>query len=318
MKKITLQDIADEMGISKSTVSRALRNKEDISRQLKRKINVTATKLGYKLTKDKTNTTIAIICNALIEEPGEDFYNRMYRKISHALSLENFNLKFELFIESPTHELPISANDQMIDGIIVIGEFSNKFFKHLAKRKLPTIVVDYNYDKDYFTTISTNNFASGVSATKYLIKLGHKKICFVGDKEKTNNVLERYYGYVMAMETNNLQEHCFLVMNKDCSFNHKVETTAYFCHTDREAFDLINYLNSINVKVPEDVSVVGFDNTFYSEYSKVKISTMNVDIDLFANKAVEALMKQLGDEEFTHEKITITSSIVEKESVRKL
>lgn len=325
MKNITMQDIANELGVSKTTVSRALNNSGEISDALKEKIKNHAQELGYKVNrqasslKTKQNKTIGVVANKLINEKGEDFYTRILKNLSIYVSMLNYNLTFEIH-EDKTHELlPEILNKTIVDGVIILGEFSNNFFEKYDKLNIPTVIIDYKFDDLRYTSISTNNFVSATNAVNYLISKNHKNIAFVGDKEKTKNVLERYYGYVMALESNNLKTQSIMTKDDSGNFNNlDSNVTAYFCHTDREAYDLILQLRLKGIIVPDDVSVIGFDNTFYSDFSLTKITTMEVDLDLFAKKAVESIINRIKNKSDGNENIALTAKIVEKGSVKKL
>ena len=325
MKNTTMQDIANKVGVSKTTVSRALNDNKEISESMKQQILKVAHDMDYVINqnasslKSKKSKTIGLITNTLINESGEDFYTRILKKLSLELSSRGYNLVFEIYDELVSDSIPSIANNTKVDGMILMSEFSMEFFVKYDRLNIPTVLIDYKLDSNIYTSISTNNFQSASNAVEYLIEQGHKNISFVGDKEKTRSVLERYYGYKMSLEMHNLNK--FPRVYKAASdeyVNLNDEVTAYFCHTDKEAYELIQYFTGKGINVPKEVSILGFDDTFYSDFSKIKITTMKVDLDAFVHKAASHLIALINGEDALVENMTVIATVVEKDSVQNI
>jgi LacI family transcriptional regulator len=174
----------------------------------------------------------------------------------------------------------------------------------IAALKKPSVGIDFfNPDFD-FDCVIVDNFYMGFYTTNLLIRNGCKKIGFVGNPEQTNSIMDRHYGYAKALNRARLPvREDWLIVNNDTETNlfslnfplPEERLDAYVCHCDMAAYYLIMKLEHAGIRVPEQTSVVSFDNTVLGETVTPKLSSMSVDKKDFANTSYELLTQRIRD-----------------------
>ena len=166
--------------------------------------------------------------------------------------------------------------------------------------------------------------------TEYLIQRGHEKIAFVGTLMYTESITDRYFGYCKALMEHDIERRPEWIMddrNFDDGYmglNYKVSLseddmpTAFVCNNDVTAYALIRQLKESGYRVPEDISVVGFDNYLYAEFGDSRITTYAVDMEKMTQMALSILIKRISDCA-TEARVYVTGGkLVERKSVKKL
>ena len=297
--KVTMQDIADRLNITKVSVSKALNDKPGVSDALRKRIAETASQMGYAVLKDDGKKSFLFIVAKRFFLETDAFYNEIFYYLNefcmdkgYQLTQVVLNQKSETNPEWPIHPEPF-------DGIFLAGELSDNYIKMLCEHPVPTVAVDFYksfLDVDY---VLIDNFYLGYRATNYLIGKGHKNIGFVGNVNQTSSINDRFFGYLKALQNNNLHHNNkWIISNNDpitglyqidISFPEPLPT-AFVCHCDMAAYFLTNSLKSINKYVPQDISLVSFDNTDISVASDLTSMDINKrDIAETAFYAMEAI-----------------------------
>ena len=190
---------------------------------------------------------------------------------------------------------------------------------------IPFIFLDF-YDEEFkVDSIISDSVHGAYKLTNYLISKGHKKIGYIGDYYKTSSILDRYIGYYKAMLQSRIPvNEAWILKDRgedgllvDIDFP-KNMPTAFVCNCDEVAFMVIKKLKSIGYKVPQDVSVVGFDNFIHAQLSSPQITTFGVDIDLMVIDAVETIIKKIDNGDLNVGRIVVTGELVERDSVMQL
>ena len=329
--KATMQQIADELGISKVSVSKALNNQNGISESLRSKIIDKADELGYIKTKDtgiEFKKFLFVIPKRYFLST-DNYYTIIYyhlnRNIQKAkMEIVNYVINNE---EEESLTLPDSLNTKDFDGIFVGGEFTKGYLDVLADVKLPIVTIDFCSPEFDFDCTVVDNFYLGYQAAKYLIKNGHKTIGFVGDINQTNSIADRYYGYVKAIEKFNLP------LNKDWVFSNndslmgtyflsfslpEIIPSAFVCHCDMAAYYLMQKLEGIGLSVPDDVSIISFDNTELTEKTNPKLTTIDINKKEFADKAFGQMISRLKNNDLLPQRSYIHTKMVIRDSVKKV
>lgn len=327
MKKIKMQDIADSLNISKATVSRALNNKEDISPQMKETILKKCEEMGYSINHSakalatQKNNIIGIVTSEVFTEEGEFFYKEIYTQIVKLLDSVGYatTLKIVTAEEKNKLTMPFFIQNAMIDGIIVIGELNKEFISVLGRNEIPMVLVDFDLGTNEYDSIVTSNVLSTGSIVDMLIKQEYKNIAFVGNSNLTNSIYERYWGYRMEMEKNNLQVVQLVDKNhsdEEPTFcEHDIQDyDVFICNNDYTAYRLVEFIKSLGFSIPLQKRVIGFDNTLYSDISVPKISTIEVKRAIFAREAVGMLLERMKNENREIINLTLTGKYVQKES----
>ncbi len=328
--KISMQTIADYLNISKVTVYKALNNQQYVSDELRKKIIQTAKELGYLKTANKNqalNNSLAFIVPKRFFLENDNFYTTIFYYLNKAC--HNDGLILSLYVINNEDEsnctIPNISSLNECDGIFIAGEMKDKYINSIGELGLPILLIDFNKPDLNYDTVIVDNFFNGYTATNYLIEKGHTNIGFVGIPSQTSNISDRFFGYQKALVSNNLNYNpaWHLANNNHITGVYSLETvlpkvlpTAFVCHCDRSAYFLIQRLNMENIKVPEDISIISFDNTDLAENSTPKLTTIDINTKVIAERSYAQLRSRIDNSNLLQQRIYIPCRIVERDSVR--
>jgi len=331
-KKITLQYLADQLGISKVTVFKALNNQPGVSRELHRKILDLAASTGYLQNYQQSGiqaANFAFVTPKRFFAEQEMFYTTIYFMINNRCIADGKNLT--LFVVDHADEdagmVPAALERGGFDGIFVGGEMSEEFLRNLENLGTPIVVIDSFTNRIRCDMILTDNYISSYLLTQFLIAKGHRKIGFVGRTTDTHNIADRYFGYRKALLFAGLEykDEWNVVNNDPVNFLYSLDfaipkdlPTAFVCHCDNAAHFMIQKFNSLGLCVPDDVSLVAFDNTDLAKIIRPSLTTIENNRESFANRAYETMLKRLVRKEAHPYRVLLTTTIIERESVRTL
>ncbi len=328
-KQITLVDIANVCGTSKVTVSKALAGKGGVSDELRKKIFEVAEEMGYVPIKSAAVAeTIGVLIPEKFINPNGSFYWALYNSLVQRLKEENIsciqeNLTLE---EEDTLKMPRFLTGMKINAVISLGQLSQEYVEKLSESAEHLVLLDYYVPDIDADCIVTNGFLGGYKLTCHLISKGHTKIGFVGTRLATTSIFDRYMGYMKAMLEHNLPINDEWIIDDRSPKNELFETisfpsalpTAFVCNCDETAFKVIRDLKQSGVCVPEDVSVVGYDNYLISEISDPPITTINVDSKEMAELAVTSLLERIKNPKLPTRTMVLSGKLVVKGSVKEI
>lgn len=330
---ISMSDIAKELGISKVSVSKALSDKEGVSEELRKKVKDLATARGYRFSASarslKTNrqNNIGILISEKYIMDKEAYYFSVSGEITRKLDeYGNSGIMEIVTYDAEQSAIPPRVyNENKVDGIIVLGQMSSEYLKMIDRIAIPVIFLDF-YVKELTTdAVVVDNFFSSYQLTSSLISKGHKSIGYVGSINATSSIQDRYLGYYKSLIENNIPLRKEYVIPDRDSQGKFIEfklpeelPTAFVCNCDRVAFSLVDALKKLGKKVPEDCSVVGFDNSIFSTLASPQITTVDNNIDQMVSTAVKVITKKIGNPQKTYNMILIPGTIIERHSVQEI
>ena len=332
---VKMLDIANKLGVSVVTVSNALAGRDGVSEQMRRKICETADKMGYRPSNTKSNNrkndlqragkNIGIITSELFVGARGTFYWQLTADISNCLSEHNLSTIYEIIRTDTEKEgiLPNVVTEGKADGLFVIGQVSRSYIRELSKIDIPLVFVDFYDSRFDIDSVNSDSFHGGYILTDYLVEKGHKKIGFFGNINATSSINDRFLGYIKCIMENGLEYRSDWRLDDRSGsvlFLDKLEfpeemPTAFVCNCDETAFRVISALKSKGIRVPEDISVVGYDNYTVSSICIPTITTVEVDIRKMAESSVEIMMKKLADPEYSEGRRIISGKLIVKNSV---
>jgi len=333
-KTVKMKDIAQAMGVSTVTVSKALNDKDGVSESLRDKIKEKAKKMGYvynpipRLMRNGTTNNIAILVSKKFLVRGYDVYFQIYETIIDRLSKKGYYGILEVLSKQAEFdcEIPRVIRESKVDGLILLGQISEPYLNMISSQKTPFVLLDFYGSYEHMDTIVADNFFGSYMITSYLIKNGHKKIGFVGNYKATSSITDRYMGYLKGLIEHNLDQDIqrYLIMDRDPSGTPididlpKEMPTAFVCNNDEVANTLIIKLKEKGYRVPEDVSVVGFDNFEKIQNLALGITTVEVDFITMASVSVDVMIKKVLDRKHSPGRQLISCRLVLRDSVRDL
>ena len=337
-KNVKLADIAEKMGVSVVTVSKALSGQKGVSEEMRAKIMELADELGYVqpsvARKRAMNTTynIGVIIQESYLDKFSSFYWQMYQQVAQ-YSLERGCFCFlEVITDQMEAQMqaPKLMSDSKTDGIIIIGNLRENYLEKITtETNLPIIFMDFMDKKKGEDAVISDSFYGAYFLTNYLIEMGHKDIAYVGTLGATGSITDRFLGYSKSLLEHDIAvNNDWIIADRDKNTGNIDEInklvlpekmpTAFFCNCDLTAGILIKKLEKLGYKIPEDVSVVGYDNYIYPGLCDVEITSYEVNFAEMARRVVENLVKKISKEYYSHGTHIVEGRLVIKKSVKKL
>jgi LacI family transcriptional regulator len=337
MKDITLKEIAAKLGISITTVSKALKNYPDVSEKTKKAVIELAQKLHYTPNsfavnlRTKESKTIGLIIpevmhhffsnviNAIIDEAEKNEYLVIILQSNEALALEKKQV--ELLI------------NKRVDGILMsLSNESNNddHIKSIIDRNIPFVMFDKISKISKCSKVIIDDQKAAFNAVQHLIDEGCRKIAHIRGPLNPQNAIDRFIGYKKALEKNNIPFDSKLVYTcESVTFQEGVdfaqqileehpEVDGIFAITDLVAVGVLSYFNDKKIKVPEQVAVIGFSNWFISQVLTPKLSTVDQPSHIMGVEAFHLLLQEMNCRKegtpFTPRTIELETSIIIRES----
>ncbi|WP_368646232.1 LacI family DNA-binding transcriptional regulator [Alkalibacterium putridalgicola] len=336
MKKPTMQDIADELNVSRNTISRALRNKNGVSEQTKREVKAIAERIGYIYNKDKVEEAksgskhfILLVSSFAITQTG--FFGIIIEELKDIVKENKDTIEV---IEIPRDNIEqqtlilskIKKYTSELTGIFILSHITNEFIENIINLKYPTVLIDHHSPKLKTDSVVSQNEFGTYDLVDYLIKQGIKEIGFIGNTSLSPSYRERYIGYRQALEDHSLafdssyvisdiQEEQKALFERISNLDKMPES--WFCVNSGLAFILNTYLHSKGFSVPEDVSIVCFDDTDFSRQSSPPITCVGTDLKLLAKISYSRMGYRLLNPEESYTEIRILPEFYERASVLK-
>jgi len=337
--RVTLEDIAHASDSSLATVSLALRNKPGVSRAKREHILSIARSLGYERPVRATDAGDTAVRNvALIfrtPDSGPEraspalnrFYSWVLSGIQDAADDAQMNLllgSIPVDIRNDPRELPrrILATD--VDGVLLVGAFRDETVRRvielLGTRSPALVLVDNKGSAHGLDSIGSMNREGTQEATRYLIGRGHRRIAFAGRQSgRDPNFDDRYLGYRDAMAAAGLATGMIEITGEAVELPEHAPGafpfTAVVCGNDHAAWLLVRALQARGIHVPDDVSVIGFDDTDHARESVPALTTMAVDTLSMGRLAVRVLDFRLTAPEAAGINVLLQPRLVERDSV---
>ena len=333
-KAVKLSDIAGQLGVSTVTVSKALSNQKGVSEEMRTKIQNLASELGYRkyLNPQSRGTkgfNVGVLVSEVYVEKYSTFYWEMYQAINTCAARENCFVLLEVLSTADEKELtpPKLLTEDKVDGMLILGAVQGVYLEQMKKAfPVPLVFLDFYDASVKEEAVISNSYYGTYELTNYLIEKGHRDIAYVGTLLTTGSITDRYFGYARSLLEHGipLREEWVLPdrdqkrrMYDDMPMPKKMPT-AFVCNCDLTAGKVINTLQKQGLKVPEDVSVVGFDDYIFPGLCDVAITTYSVNMNDMAETGLHTLRAKLSGEKYNHGMNMVGGHLIEKGSVRQI
>jgi LacI family transcriptional regulator len=331
---VTLKDIASRLGVSSVTISKALNDKEGVSEELREKIKAVADEMGYRYNTMAKEMKEGLTYNIGVMIPERftsisqsSFYLDIYQHISRAL--EDYGYYGILNILSSDDEdqlhLPKLYYENKVDGFIFLGQLNKGYIKAIQEMHLPKVFLDFYDEHTDIDSIITDNFMGAYDITNHLIGQGHKEIAFVGNLYSTSSIQDRFLGYYKSLLEHKMElKNEYIIKDRDERGKYiemdipETLPSAFVCNCDQVAHNLILKLRGQGVRVPEDCSIVGFDNDIYATISTPSLTTIAVDVVEMAKTSARFMVEKVKDNKKRFGRVSIKGNIVYRDSVKEI
>lgn len=337
MEKVTIQDIADALGISRVSVWKVFSGREGVSEDLKNKIIAKAIDMNYnmppqfyneKAIASKKQYTISV---AISRPETSSFWVNTIHEIAREASMQNANVLYTYLpseIDS-AYELPSVLSDGTVQGIIILNVYNPKMIQMLSKLDTPKVFMDTS------TSVPFNNLngdliliegRNGIYAiTEHILKLGKKKIGFIGDIGYAQTNFERYYGFKDAMKDYNIpidDKYCLTSPIGADTYQEEIEDfingldtlpDAFICVSDYVANIVCEIMSNKGLNIPEDILISGFDE-ISDLHSIVPLTTVKVDNQEFGMRLANQIIYRMKHPSASRELTYICPQVIFKKS----
>lgn len=336
-KSVRMSDIAEVMGVSTVTVSKALSGQKGVSEELRAKIKDKAEAMGYRTVsslkqeraKRSASYTIGVIVADRFLDKYESFYLKLYQEVATAAVQKGSFTMLEVLQSEDENQLtmPKLLQEKKTEGLVIIGRLKQDYLDKLMEyADIPVFFLDF-YDRNgQCDSIVTNGFFGMYAMTNLLFEMGHNDIAFVGNVLATDSITDRYFGYVKSLYEHGMDvEKTWVINDRDPHTGRsddgfeiqlpKKMPTAFVCNNDAAAAMLILALQRNGYKVPEDISVVGYDNYQPPGLCDIGITSYEVDMHEMADRAIENMISKISGDYYKKGVYIVDGRIVYKDSV---
>ncbi|MBF7097308.1 LacI family DNA-binding transcriptional regulator [Alkalibacter mobilis] len=310
--RINITQIAKMAGVSKTTVSRVLNNKPDVKAESREKIERIIKKYNYypnayakAVSNKKSNTICAVIPHDASYVFSNPYYSEILRGVSQMTNANNYQLLLSFSDDGKYVDI---AKEQRADGIILISPSCEDYdqIDELVDMAMPLVSASKVLNSQFVCHICVNDSKGAYLATEHLLNLGHKKIGFINGPYNLASSRDRYEGYASALkqkgisvdetftqEGRNSLESGYESMQKLLK---NVNLTAVVVSSDLMAIGAIKAVNEAGKKVPDDISIVGFDDIPFAPYVNPPLTTINQDAYFKGMAVAEKLIQIINNE----------------------
>jgi LacI family transcriptional regulator len=339
-KRISLEDIARESGYSISTVSLALRNQPGIPQETRQRVQETARGLGYRSRESSPRRepiqhlelkNVGVVIKAQPDDfpQTNQFYSHVLVGIEAACRQNKLNLIMAtILVDDNNHpiEVPSILQEGGVEGILVVGAYlDDLMLEILRQRSLPMVLVDAYVQEGEYDSVVSDNIEGACQAVRYLLARGHRSIGFVGGSPSAYpSLLERREGFLRGLDFD-LDSRGYFA---DCGIDPEEvseeirkllgehpEITALVGVNDEVAISAMRAAHLLGFQIPDDLSVVGFDDILLSSHVQPALTTMRVDKINMGRLAVIHLINRSNNPSAAITTSTIHTCLEERESV---
>lgn len=334
IKRVSMEDIGQKLGLSKHAVSLALSGKKGVSGETRQLVMQTAQDMGYTvktgIPPKQGHKAIGLITRELdLREPM--FFSIIVGAIQKEIQRMGCNLLISTVsketIESGT--VPDRLLKQPVDGAIILSDIGYPLIQALSKQ-FPSIVVDHYDHRLEVDTVMTDNTGGALIVMDYLFGQGLESIGFIGNIHYAASYYERYDGYVKAHNFHAKRLDPGLTftgagITREQSWESAVTSfidqlavlpQAFFCVSDPVTVHVHNLLTRKGLRIPEDISLVGFDDSAYVQYINPPLTMVHIHKNFYGTQAVRQLFKRIENPSKPCELIRIKPKLIIRESVK--
>ena len=339
MQDVSIKEVAKLAGVSIATVSRCVNNPEKVTERTRLKVQDAIVKTGYSpntlaqsFRRGRTNLVMVVLPSI-----GDPFFTAVMRGIRTAAKAKGYSVLIEetQLNTMTADEISAMLVSRQTDGIILLASmspFGTEILSAKSRRRLPIVVGCEKVSSDLadLPSVHIDNVAAAKDATNFLITQGHKRIGMIFGQTDSLLTKDRELGYRAAMKQANLPIHEGWVAAGQMSIagarqatrellNHPEGPTAIFCANDEMAIGCLHEIKAADLRVPDDVSVIGFDDIRYAEVTDPPLTTVSQPAEEIGERVMYRLCRRIeeGRSNDNNESLIVPHKLVVRQSVAK-
>jgi DNA-binding LacI/PurR family transcriptional regulator len=325
---VSIKDIARLVGVSHSTVSRALRASPVVNAETAGRIRKVAQQQGYRASLIGRSLVMrrSMTVGCVATDIADPFVAGVVDGIEEVANQHGYAVFLASSHADPQREFDVvrSFHERRVDGVIVpASRVGSLYLPHLAELRIPIVLINNQHPGSFTYSVSIDNVSAARRITRHLLKLGHRRIAYIGNRFGSQTEADRLKGYRMELRKARLLFRSNLVMQADatpqggCTAMHHLlagsRPTAVFCYDDLTALGALAAARSAGASVPGDLSVVGFDDLFVASYTAPPLTTIRQPMKEMGCRAAEILLALLRGE-VAKKNVTFLGELVVRES----
>jgi LacI family repressor for deo operon, udp, cdd, tsx, nupC, and nupG len=304
---ISIKDIARAAQVSHSTVSRALRDSPLVRQETRALIRKIADEQGYTVSAvarglvTRRTSTIGVVVTTI----ADPFVASVVSGIEDAAEERGYSVLLANSNADPDREVRVvrSFGERRVDGIIVTSSrVGALYFPLMERMRVPVVLLNNQHPSEFAHSVLIDNVQASLEATRHLVRLGHRRIGYIGDRFGHQSDAERFAGYRLAVEEAGMEFSPELVVHGDGKSEGGGQAmaqilalrnppTAVFCYNDMSALGAMRQIRARGLKIPDDISIVGFDDLFLCEHLEPPLTTVRQPMRRMGRMAMETLLQ---------------------------
>lgn len=329
---VTIKDVALAAGVSYSTVSRVINESANVHPDKRKRVIEAMTRLGYVVNQQARSLAggKSQAVGLLVPDLGNGYTGTVVRGIDDELSRQQYHLMLYT-----THRTRESIYVQTLmrglaDGLLLLLPMNPEaYLESLKNQNFPYVVIDHQGFDDFSPTVVSTNYEGAYEATNYLISLGHRRIGFVAGDVHTSSAFERLEGYQNALKDHGIEPDDELVVPgkflRQPGYQAGVQLlnlshrpTAIFAANDDSAFGVIDAVRERQLRIPEDISIIGFDDVPSAAWMTPALTTVRQSLLDMGRVAVRMLLNQIENPGQPPERIRLPTKLVLRETCQRI
>lgn len=327
----TIQDVAAAAGVSVSTVSRVLNNKSDVAAETSERIHRVINELGYAsgLAAKSLRSRKTDVVGLLVPDMGQSYSLQIIRGVSRAVNELGYGLlayssgKKVGHTQADWEQQQVALlNGSITDGVIVVTPYAQTF-----RTIAPLVAVDPQSDGIDFPAVISTNCVGAMAAMDYLLSLGHRRIGFIGGRPELQSSQRRLQGYYDSLAGAHIAVDAALVQDGDFTWKSGYRCaqalftlaelpTAIFAANDEMAFGVMAAAEAAGIRLPDDLSLVGFDNIPEAAAAQPPLTTVDQSLVMMGELAAELLVKVINGETLPELLHKVPTRLIVRDSCR--
>ncbi|AIF67126.1 catabolite control protein A [Terribacillus saccharophilus] len=329
---VTIYDVAREANVSMATVSRVVNGNPNVKPATRKKVLGTIEQLGYRPNAvarglaSKRTTTVG----AIIPDISSIFFSELARGIEDIATMYKYNMILSNSDQNPDKELTLfnSMLEKQVDGIVFMGgKISDELLQQFDKSPVPIVIAATGQGTGEIPTVAIDYEQAAYEATKLLVDHNHKHPAFVAGTAEAETNNQKYKGYLRAVTENNAEVKQEYIVKANNTYNSGLEAakqladladrpSAVFVSSDEMALGVIHGFQDNGLRVPEDIEVVGYDNTRLATMVRPTLSTVVQPTYDIGAVAMRLLTKLMNKEEVSDKNVILPHRIIERNSTK--
>lgn len=331
---VTIKDVAKLAKVAPSTVSRVIANNPRISEKTKKKVREAMDELGYHpnfIARSLASQSTQAIGLVMPSSTDVVFQNPFFPTVLRGLSEGAHEKHYALYMTTgKTDNEILDGVTQMVQGgrvdgvVLLYSKIEDKVLMYLQERGIPFVVIGKPFKHvEEITHVDNDNFRATKEVTEYLIQLGHDHIAFVGGNLNLVVTVERLLGYEKALREAGIPLNDDYIVHEEFLreggqeavrelISLKVPPTALVVADDLMALGVLNTLDELGIKVPEDISIISFNNVLVSEMSRPPLTSVDINIFDLGFEAARSLIQKIENPKEPIKRIIIPHQIVKR------